>query len=1282
MANIIKQTFKYQEQRRTLFLNLANKDNYGRHRGQVLYGMRLVPDATAVIIRPGAIHTAYGTKFYFDVTNPSQPINRVDVALLQVAGNGVFDASNDIRRPMTVAIVAEVNPETAAVTPEVEDEVDLTANSIRFRARIVAHSRVDSHPTLNLLPHDPVGMDSAQDGAPSSYDPVQTYSQYGGAPVVTVTSNPENESLGIHDVILGYIIIGNTPGGGTPAQLETGSGEWAPGVRYVPCANAWESLTDFLGFDPLLGRVSGENVTIPAGTALSQTASAFTNGAGNQTTTYLSPKFGTPRPTGGPATPWNVPWNEYRRPSFLKDGEQLIWQLRRLDYILRLWMDRTGDQTLVSLIQDGSPGGLPYQAALDQILNAFDGSDSTVTNANVITWSDNAAGSGDNPDNQVTKSGVIAHTQQSSLGTAYGDTHKAAIDALNIAVRNVLRNILGLGSGGRSGVPRATLRDDATWAPGTVSGMSYNADSPESLVAQRPTIVLGASSGYLASDPLYVAIEKVAQRGNQQAVNLLLNPGFLAGTGGTAGWSTTSTGALSTTTLLSGALAAGTVTLNSGGSLWQEVAATDLDSVLDAGQLLSVSVTVRVDSGSVRLALRGWNATSGGTLVLEALGQTISTTSGYVTKGFQVAVTSSAIKRLRISVEQVSGSPPIRVAGAWLGAGPTPANPALDFAKARFLDRFGGANQPMKGPLYMGAQPVEDLGAAGSTGSRAVRSDEVMRRDGQFAATGPQNFDGQVLNNLGAAGTTGSRAVRSDEVMRRDGQFAATAAQDFGGQVLNNLGAAGTTGSRAVRNDEVMRRDGQFAATGDIDFGNNNGVNVAPGTQAGHAVEYGQFSDAVDALTTRLYLGKPLLFDNPSYLGEGIMEIAGPARTIVSNPSNATGLYYGSKTTIYFNVPLYGPTTIMTLDSLNEPFRDIVVFSNAKVVLTGATFKARSLIIFAKSVVANVTNMAIGDVLAVDAEEFQLSATTLTAQGIHLKATSPSAAATVSGTTWTVRAKPFIGPGAASPWGLRYIVNTVAYGCGGVSNAGNRSGSGHFENGFTLHTTPSGYIGGGSFPTDNSVIFLPPACGGISSLTTGQNLDWQQPGGVAQFLSGGSLEFNVSAMNVSGKNARAGGDYSAGGLERAGNGGGFVRIVAQTLTGGGDISVRGGAGGNSSTYNENNPNNGRGGGAGAFGGRGGVAENGIGKYADTPGGGGGVIVVARVGGTSATSWTTNVAAGVGTHGEEAPAWSGFYYNLNYPSTDGILLDSLNLRYGWSMRAFLEHAFTLKMPERL
>lgn len=738
MPNVVKHTMKYQEQRRTLYLNLHEKDNYGRHRGQVLYGMELSPVGRTVVIRPGAIFTPYGTKFYWDVVNASVPgSNVVDIETVQVGGLGVFDTDNSVlnKRPLYVAVIARVAPTDPSRQPEIEDEADLSATTIEFTARVVAYSQATGTVTHELTPYNPVDMDAVQTQPAESYDLIRTWDAYPNANVVDTAGTIASESLQVNEVLLGLIIIGADPATDTPATtLDDGGGGWAAGIAYVPMRNAWQALADVLGFDPLLNLSIDETVGTPdsPNPALSQLATGFDNGNGVSVPLTMHPRFGTTVPTGT-STPWAGNWDAYRVPSFLRDGDNLLWNLKRLDYFLRLWMDRTGDQTLINLIQDGVGANLDRFASLDQILLEFQGNEAD--NQNAITWPDNQPGASSAAPNHALKSGVIPHSilGLNVLSTGFGDNHLNAISALAWSNWHLLNDVLGFGLDGRTAITRDDLRSTAAWTRSGIAGLQHTADGPLGALPSagtaaddRPTIAGAAgASAYLTNESIYRSMEILFQRINQSGANLLRNSNFVAGDnnsdadGDIPDW--TLSGGTWTRTNLVSALNLKQVELGlpALGELSQRLSDTDLADIVQDGTLMSAGITIEVTAGEVELTIVGRD--NGLTELFRVTSSTLTATGGLIPHTFLFKVADAAgLEHIDFVIRETDNAvATVRIGGTWLGIGSGPENPALPGIEYNFLNRGGGEATAMRGDLYLGDNELK----LGSTAAQAVFAD-------------------------------------------------------------------------------------------------------------------------------------------------------------------------------------------------------------------------------------------------------------------------------------------------------------------------------------------------------------------------------------------------------------------------------------------------------------------------------------------------------------------------------------------------------------------------------
>ncbi|MFA6132543.1 MAG: hypothetical protein WC869_00850 [Phycisphaerae bacterium] len=582
----LKHVFKYQEYRRTQFLNTMAKDDLGRHRGGVLYGMKLIPKGTSIYVDAGALYTPYGTKIFWDAraTDLGPSIGVVD--LTAVLLNGVPVLQNTADRPIVVAVVAQFpsDMETASNTqPRIESSSDLTGAvpPVTFSAFAATYRQDTARPGFNLFAHHPVEMaasgvagwsaadagdsDQALRTADSSVDPVTAGNIRPASTPGTLAAVQANQ------ILVGYVILGGTAAGGDP--LDLGTDVWAAGVTYVPVMNPWQTLQSLLGMDPLMGRTAGlvdggvSDALDPTTGALSQTAIArkMANAAGFSGSPMGVPRFGTPAVT---ITGFDPTGGTYRFPNFLKDGESLLDSMRRMDYMLRLWMDKTGDQGLVRSAQDGVVSGpttyLKRFAGLEGILYQMDGLP-TGNNLNTSNWGaddDLPLNIGSDPfavsvatsvDNDtvyshVLKSGVMLHKPaQLDILTMQGagDSHRQAIRALDWSMFHFLHDIMGVD------IRRSWLRLQGAWTgsqplpnwtdlPDGLPVDNTGQPNVQSSFPLRPTIfVNGALSGMVASDfniylgteKMKAAIETAAKRTAENAGPNLLKNSIFAKTG-------------------------------------------------------------------------------------------------------------------------------------------------------------------------------------------------------------------------------------------------------------------------------------------------------------------------------------------------------------------------------------------------------------------------------------------------------------------------------------------------------------------------------------------------------------------------------------------------------------------------------------------------------------------------------------------------------------------------------------------------------------------------------
>lgn len=581
----LKHVFRYQEYRRTQFLNTMSKDDLGRHRGGVLYGMKLIPKiGNAIHVDAGALYTPYGTKIFWDVRADDLPSSGV-VSLGDLTNTEGDSIWTDVTlRPHIIAVVAELptDTDTGAQLP-IESDSDLAGATppVTFKAFVASYRQDTARPGFDLFAKHPVELGSP--GGPGTWNPVDAgYSDQAlrtvdplvdpitaGAIRGEGAGSAKDAAVKFNQILIGYIIVGGIDGS-TPNTVATVNDVWADGITYVPVMNPWQTLQSLLGFDPLMGRTAGlvdggvADALDPNTGALSQSAVSrkmATGATGFSGAPLGVPRFGTPLAT---VAGFDPTWSTYRFPNFVRDGDSILETLRRMDYLLRLWMDKTGDQGLIRSAQDGVTGYLSRFSPLDALLYQMDGLD-TVTNLNTANWgSDNdlplnvssdpfyvavaTVGAGTDIDNHVLKSGVMLHKPSLLDITAMqgaGDSHRQAIRALDWSMFHMLEDVLGVS------FKRSYLRLEGPWSAGVMNDW---ADLPAGLPVDntgeadvqsgfplRPTIFVDGAglpgmvaadfNVYLGTEKIKEAVEAVAKRSSQNAGPNLLKNSIFAKTG-------------------------------------------------------------------------------------------------------------------------------------------------------------------------------------------------------------------------------------------------------------------------------------------------------------------------------------------------------------------------------------------------------------------------------------------------------------------------------------------------------------------------------------------------------------------------------------------------------------------------------------------------------------------------------------------------------------------------------------------------------------------------------
>jgi hypothetical protein len=480
MAPTIRNMLAFGELRRTLFVNAHNKDDYTRHRGQVLYGMTLSGSGTTISIAPGAVYTSQGLRIYFDVTDGSVNL----ATAVPDAFNTTFQNAN-LPYCVMVYLSYEFTADQIAQAINVTTAIGQGA-LFTLSARIVPFDMNTGAPVYNLLPVDPIYLDVSQ---PSNYTSLQNWNgDWVSAPT---GMNIQQQAIQFGEIPLGYVLLGVNPANNAPPTNLTSAG-----VSIVSYDNAFNMIADLIGQDPLLplqpNDITYTLVTSPAGLAQYQGYSAREI---NETSapSLVRPYYGTPNAVDGSHLDSN--WATYRQPNFLQDGTNVLEAFRRMDVVLRQWLDFTGNQSLVAITQDSAAtaaGNLPLQASVDNILAVFDGGLTAVTNVNTVVWPNVTSGlDTGNPTNRTVKGGLIPHVENTvigKLGTNEGDSIRSAVAALDTALFVTLTAALGVSA------TRAQLRNPAT------ATLAVNLP----VAATVPTVTPGSTSNTQIANTAFV----------------------------------------------------------------------------------------------------------------------------------------------------------------------------------------------------------------------------------------------------------------------------------------------------------------------------------------------------------------------------------------------------------------------------------------------------------------------------------------------------------------------------------------------------------------------------------------------------------------------------------------------------------------------------------------------------------------------------------------------------------------------------------------------------------
>jgi hypothetical protein len=440
----------------------------------------------------------------------------------------------------------------------------------------------------------------------------------------------------------------------------------------------------------------------------------------------------------------------YRLPSFMKDGDDILWVMRRLDYLLRLWMNRTGDQVLVGQTQDGTAfdlggGKFDFMPTLERILNKFDGGSSLTTNKNIITYMLASESGGANPYNKVLKSGAIPHADEQSsdinaiLNTTMGDTHLGAIKALERCAWNILQYIIGVDA------YRSWLRDiDNSQNP-----LGMFTDLPVNIPVQPSSFSGNMSTAYIPNSSTIVpAIRELVLRSERNVgTNFLINSSFWAvnSQNNLEGWSSTLS-----RSQLAGDVYCATGTLGNSGSFGQNVNLGGIVAgiLAAAGNIVSASMLVRNQhSMTLRIRIFAENGSQ-----LSGASVEVPAAEYPRTVSLSAKATLESARSIEVDLVNTSGqAATVTIYGVSLNAGMPNAAPASR-ANVDFLSRWGGTEAKLWGNLYLDNHHIFTGGGKIDTGGG-----QVITRGGVIYTRDPDTVPGAGQTNGGTIYTGGSQ---------------------------------------------------------------------------------------------------------------------------------------------------------------------------------------------------------------------------------------------------------------------------------------------------------------------------------------------------------------------------------------------------------------------------------------------------------------------------------------------------------------------------------------------
>ena len=407
----VKQTFKYRDPRETRLLNQSQKDNLGRQRNHVLYGFSWKSagsNRNQILMGPGAIYTQDGVKIFFDdETTFSVPV--IDPGQGLTGGPARYD---DFPYPKNIIIGIQH---------------DFTASSTAQEAKLVLievrTSQKDQEPAYYILEVDTITLNPTSnelsDPDRPSYNGL--YDTKTNARLTTPNLIAEGKleySIPYNVTPIFKVRIQQVHNGGIatiPPYLFTGGGQLEDGVEVIRYKNIWQQTNDMLGvnlFEPLISSDQNSlgDLHYPVNARDSQ---AFVKNASTGGSLVTNAEHTpTQHPLFGSFDP-NVPNNyaAYRFSNFLMDGRSILEGMKRLDAWLRLLVNRTGEQSLVSLVD-----------SLDELNDVVQHG----TTGDQITYGANF----------MLQDGTVHHIDPGN-GGSYGDTHRRALHFLDKSIEYI-----------------------------------------------------------------------------------------------------------------------------------------------------------------------------------------------------------------------------------------------------------------------------------------------------------------------------------------------------------------------------------------------------------------------------------------------------------------------------------------------------------------------------------------------------------------------------------------------------------------------------------------------------------------------------------------------------------------------------------------------------------------------------------------------------------------------------------------------------------------------------